>query len=124
MKDHGKVPGLGIELGKDVRGKTIMRIEKMQSQSKPEKGQEVLPTPTPFNREKVVELAIKSLASMLKIRLSEIGENTYTNRMEISIVEVKEKMDDCTGHAYAYCIDFCVIMDYSLKKTIKNITKF
>ena len=136
MKDHEKANEIvqkfhptkltvppNVKLGKGVRGKRSMRIEKMLSQSKPEKGREILPTPTPIHREKVVEFAMNALGSMLKTQLSEIGENTYTNWMDVSIVGVKEKIDGRTGHGYLYCIDFCVTMDYFFEGDHKEYYK-
>lgn len=108
-----KIPELpDIELGKGEHGKMSKRMEKMLEYAKEGGAPSILPTPTPIHKSKVVELAKKCLNAMLETQLSETGEDTYTDWFDIDIVEIKEKIDEKIGYAYAYYIDFCVTMDY------------
>lgn len=111
--EPAKMPELpDIELGKGEHGKMSKRMEKMQEYAKEGRGPTILPTPHPICKDEVVELAKKCLNAMLETQLQETGQNTDTDWYDISIIKVKEEIDEIMGCAYAYCITFCMTSNY------------
>lgn len=105
-----ELPELEPEKGK--KGEKSKRIARLLELHKERIIPSILPTPTPIPKDNVVKIAQKCLHAMLEIQQSETGNNVYSDWFDIEIIEVKEKKDPETGSAFAYCIYFCVSMDY------------